>query len=89
MPSSFVLQGVEELQRVAGNYSKGRAMINALLEKACKKLRFGGLVNVDEQIHVKVPQRANGRTTATSSGFNQGNCGATCMLMWKMMAMGS
>jgi phage gpG-like protein len=37
MPSSFVLQGVEELQRVAGNYSKGRAMINALLEKACKK----------------------------------------------------
>jgi phage gpG-like protein len=37
MPSDFVIEGVAELQKVAGNYSRGRAMINELLEKACKK----------------------------------------------------
>lgn len=37
MPSEFVIEGVKELQKVAGNYSRGRAMINGLLEKACKK----------------------------------------------------
>mgnify|MGYP001268543398 CR=1 FL=1 len=37
MPSNFVLEGVEELQRVAGNYSKGRKLINDLLKKACGK----------------------------------------------------
>ncbi len=37
MPSSFVLQGVEELQRVAGNYSRGRQIVNKLLRTACGK----------------------------------------------------
>lgn len=37
MPSEFVIEGVKELQKVAGNYSRGPAMINALLEKACNK----------------------------------------------------
>jgi phage gpG-like protein len=37
MPSNFVLQGVEELQRVAGNYSKGRQIVNKLLRTACGK----------------------------------------------------
>jgi phage gpG-like protein len=37
MPSKFVLQGVEELQRVAGNYSRGRSIVNEILRKACNK----------------------------------------------------
>lgn len=37
MPSNFVIDGVAELQKVAGNYSRGPAIINSLLEKACNK----------------------------------------------------
>lgn len=37
MPSNFVLEGVEELQRAAGNYSRGRQIVNNLLRTACGK----------------------------------------------------
>lgn len=37
MPSKFVFEGITELQKVAGNYARGKAIIHNILKRACNK----------------------------------------------------
>lgn len=70
MPSSFVLQGVEELQRVAGNYSQPE-YVNKLLRTACGKFAESARTTSLNK-YMSKGHTANEETTATSSHSETG-----------------